>query len=183
MMPARCNGSCMQLLPVLSRGVAVSRCRGVAVSPSIRRMSRLLVRTPRFGRSVEVCGEHSSDTPIASERLPRRSCPLRPPSGQPPRLLRRWRRSSRAIFESVEQSCLGPRPARRQPDALGLGNYRIKVGEDLLHDLGLLDARPHPQAGQVSMSIPKTRFRRCAQLIEARRSPDVGSSLSPVAAR
>ena len=125
------------------------------MSPSIRRMSRLLVRPPRFARSVEVCGEHSSDTPIASERLPRRYCPLRPPSGQPPRLRRRWRRSSRAIFESAEQSCLGPRPARRQPDGLGLGNYRIKVGEDLLHDLRLLDARPHHRPGR-----SQCRFRR-----------------------
>ena len=40
-----------------------------------------------------------------------------------------------------------------------------------------------PQAGQVSMSMPKTRFRRCAQLIEARRSAGVGSSISFVAER
>ena len=33
-----------------------------------------------------------------------------------------------------------------------------------------------PQAGQVSISIPKTRFRRCAQVIAARRSAGVGSS-------
>jgi hypothetical protein len=26
-----------------------------------------------------------------------------------------------------------------------------------------------PQAGQVSMSMPKTRFRRCAQVVAARR--------------
>ncbi len=35
-----------------------------------------------------------------------------------------------------------------------------------------------PQAGQVSMSIPKTRFKRCDQLIDARRSPDAGSFAS-----
>ena len=32
-----------------------------------------------------------------------------------------------------------------------------------------------PQAGQVWISIPKTRFRRCAQVIAARRSAGVGS--------
>lgn len=37
-----------------------------------------------------------------------------------------------------------------------------------------------PQAGQVSMSRVNTRFRRCAQLIEARRSPGVGASGPPV---
>ncbi len=31
-----------------------------------------------------------------------------------------------------------------------------------------------PQARQVSMSMPNTRFRRCAHVIEARRSPGVG---------
>jgi hypothetical protein len=40
-----------------------------------------------------------------------------------------------------------------------------------------------PQAGQVSMSMPKTCLRRCAQVIEARRSAGVASSPSPVAAR
>ena len=40
-----------------------------------------------------------------------------------------------------------------------------------------------PQAMQLSMSIPKTRFRRCAQVIAARRSAAVGSSGSaPLAA-
>lgn len=39
-----------------------------------------------------------------------------------------------------------------------------------------------PQAGQVSMSIPNTRFRRCAQVIAARRSAGVGSSKSAVVA-
>jgi len=34
-----------------------------------------------------------------------------------------------------------------------------------------------PQARQVSMSMPKTRLRRCAQLIEARRSASVCSSV------
>ena len=33
-----------------------------------------------------------------------------------------------------------------------------------------------PQAGQVSMSIPNTRLRRCAEVIAARRSACVGSS-------
>jgi len=33
-----------------------------------------------------------------------------------------------------------------------------------------------PQAGQVSISILNTRFKRCAQVIEARRSAAVGSS-------
>ena len=33
-----------------------------------------------------------------------------------------------------------------------------------------------PHSRQVSMSIPKTRFRRCAQVIAARRSLGVGSS-------
>ena len=33
-----------------------------------------------------------------------------------------------------------------------------------------------PQAEQVSMSIPKTRLSRCAQVIAARRSAGVGSS-------
>ena len=40
-----------------------------------------------------------------------------------------------------------------------------------------------PQAGQVSMSMPNTRFRRCAQVIEARRSASVGSSEAPVEGR
>ena len=40
-----------------------------------------------------------------------------------------------------------------------------------------------PQARRVSMSIVKTRFRRCAQVIEARHSAGVGSSGSSVAAR
>lgn len=40
-----------------------------------------------------------------------------------------------------------------------------------------------PQAGQVSISMPKARFRRCAQVIEARRSAGVGSSMSAVVAR
>ena len=39
-----------------------------------------------------------------------------------------------------------------------------------------------PQAGQVSMSIPKTRLRRCAQVIAARRSDGVRSSGSAVVA-
>ncbi len=33
-----------------------------------------------------------------------------------------------------------------------------------------------PQVGQVSTSMPRTRFRRCAQVIAARRSAGVGSS-------
>lgn len=33
-----------------------------------------------------------------------------------------------------------------------------------------------PQAGQVSMSILNTRFRRCAQIMDARRSADVCDS-------
>lgn len=33
-----------------------------------------------------------------------------------------------------------------------------------------------PQLGQVSISMPKTRSRRCALLVAARRSPAVGSS-------
>ena len=37
-----------------------------------------------------------------------------------------------------------------------------------------------PQAAQISMSMPKTRFRRCAHLIAARRSAGVGSSRSAV---
>jgi hypothetical protein len=39
-----------------------------------------------------------------------------------------------------------------------------------------------PQAGQVSMSIPNTRFSRCAQLIAARRSAGVRASGSAVVA-
>ena len=35
-----------------------------------------------------------------------------------------------------------------------------------------------PQAGQVSISIPNTRFRPCAQVIAARRSAGVGASVS-----
>jgi hypothetical protein len=35
-----------------------------------------------------------------------------------------------------------------------------------------------PQAGQVSMSMLNTRFRRCAQVIEARRSAGVWTSSS-----
>ena len=35
-----------------------------------------------------------------------------------------------------------------------------------------------PQAGHVSMSMPNTRFSRCAQVIEARRSAGVDSSVS-----
>jgi len=37
-----------------------------------------------------------------------------------------------------------------------------------------------PQARQVSMSMPNTRFRRCAHVIETRRSPGVGCGGSPV---
>jgi len=40
-----------------------------------------------------------------------------------------------------------------------------------------------PQLRQVAMSMPKTRFRRCAQVIDARRSAGVGSSRSAVVAR
>ncbi len=40
-----------------------------------------------------------------------------------------------------------------------------------------------PQAGQVSMSMLNTRFRRCAQVIEARRSAGVRSSASPFEVR
>ena len=39
-----------------------------------------------------------------------------------------------------------------------------------------------PQAGQVSMSIPQTRFTRCAQVIVARRSAGVRSSGSALVA-
>ena len=39
-----------------------------------------------------------------------------------------------------------------------------------------------PQAAQVSISMPKTRLRRCAQLIAARRSAGVGSSGSALVA-
>ncbi len=38
-----------------------------------------------------------------------------------------------------------------------------------------------PQAEQISMSILNTRLRRCAQVIEARRSAAVGSSASAAA--
>ena len=38
-----------------------------------------------------------------------------------------------------------------------------------------------PQAGQVSISILNTLFRRCAQVIDARRSAAVGSSASAAA--
>jgi hypothetical protein len=38
-----------------------------------------------------------------------------------------------------------------------------------------------PQAGQVSMSMPKTRFRRCTQVMHARRSAGVGGSFVPQA--
>lgn len=37
-----------------------------------------------------------------------------------------------------------------------------------------------PQADQASMAMPKTRFRRCAQLFAARRSAGVGASEFPV---
>jgi hypothetical protein len=37
-----------------------------------------------------------------------------------------------------------------------------------------------PQAGQVSMSMPKTHFRRCAQLIAALSSAGVGPSNTPL---
>ena len=40
-----------------------------------------------------------------------------------------------------------------------------------------------PQARQVAMSMPKTRIRRCAQVIAARRSAGVGSCPSSVAWR
>ena len=45
----------------------------------------------------------------------------------------------------------------------------------------ILTAPPHSQ--QVSMSILNTRLRRCAQVMEARRSTGVGSSGSPVEGR
>jgi hypothetical protein len=77
----------------------------------------------------------------------------------------------------VEQFPLGRRP--------GLSPFRIQMGEDLLDDVGVVDAVIRiapPQAGQVSMSVPKTRFRRCAQVIAAQRSAVVGSSRSSVVA-
>ena len=44
----------------------------------------------------------------------------------------------------VKQPPLGRRPARRPPRGLGLSCFRIQVGEDLLDDLGILDARNDP---------------------------------------
>jgi len=74
---------------------------------------------------------------------------------------------------SVEQTRLGRRPARRPPRGIGLDSVRLKVAENLLDDERIFDAARFrtapPQAGQVSMSIPKTRFRRCAHVMEARR--------------
>lgn len=48
--------------------------------------------------------------------------------------------------------------------------------------LGMVRTEP-PQAGQVSIAIPKTRFRRCTQVIAARRSAGVDASGSAVEAR
>ena len=36
---------------------------------------------------------------------------------------------------------MGRRPARRAPRGLGLGRFRIHVGEDLIDYLGIFDAR------------------------------------------
>jgi len=67
--------------------------------------------------------------------------------------------------------------------------HRLRTcGWNLLDDHRTFDARddPHPacQAGQVSMSMPNTRLRRCARgsLIDAPRSAGVGAAGSAVVA-
>jgi hypothetical protein len=55
------------------------------------------------------------------------------------------------------------------------------MGKNLLNNHRILNAMIRtapPQAGQVSMSMPKTRFRRCAQVIAARRSAGVSIGTS-----
>jgi len=56
----------------------------------------------------------------------------------------------------VEQPPLRRRPARWPPGRFGLGRFRIKVGEDLLDDVGIFDARddPHrPAAGRTGLDV------------------------------
>jgi len=57
---------------------------------------------------------------------------------------------------SVEQTRLGRRPARRPPGAFGLRRFRIQVGEDLLDDVGVLNARDDPHrttAGRAGLYV------------------------------
>jgi hypothetical protein len=56
----------------------------------------------------------------------------------------------------VEQACVRWRPARRPPRGFGLSRLRIQVCEDLLDDVGILDAGddPHrPTAGRKGLDI------------------------------
>ena len=106
--------------------------------------------------------------------------------------------------ESVEQPPLRWRSARRPPGGFGLCPFRIQVGEDLLDDIGVLNARDdshRPAAGRAGLDVdpdqiagsdfeqpqadPKgegqdarnnTRLRRCAQVIAWRRCSGVLSS-------
>ena len=57
---------------------------------------------------------------------------------------------------SVEQTRLRWRPARRPPRTFGLSHLRIQVCEDLIDDVGILDAGddPHrPAAGRAGLDV------------------------------
>jgi len=85
-------------------------------------------------------------------------------------------RESTPVTGSPAHFSLWRRPARWPPGGFRLSPFRIGVGEYLLDYLGILDAMicaAPPKAGQVSMSIPNTRLRRCAQVIDAKRFADV----------
>lgn len=65
-----------------------------------------------------------------------------------------------------------------------LRRFHIQVGKDILDDVGILDTGDdahRPAAGR-AISIPNTRFRRCAQVIAARRSAGVEPSGLPILA-
>jgi hypothetical protein len=85
-------------------------------------------------------------------------------------------------------SSLGSAPGTAAALGFRLSRLRIQVSEDLLNDLGILytdeDTHRTATAGKISISIsmPKTRLRRCAHIIAARRSNDISFSLSPGAA-
>jgi hypothetical protein len=66
------------------------------------------------------------------------------------------------------------RSTRQPPGGFGLTPFHIQVGEDLLDDVRILDARDdshHTAAGRADLDvdIPNTRLRSCAQVIAEQR--------------
>jgi hypothetical protein len=70
-------------------------------------------------------------------------------AGQPAPLLRRLRHGPNEVIvglcRRIEQSPLRWRTSPRPPGGIGLRHFGIQVGEDLLDDLGVLDARDEVQ--------------------------------------